>query len=307
MAENKLGHINERLSDVAINYPQGDFVGNVLFPEKPVNKGSDDYTIYTKDNLFQVVDDTISKRGSAREVQTSSSTASYTVRNRALKDFVPKEDVDNADDPLEPKIDATETVTAAVLLNREMRQAAIAMALSVNTATPGIKWDQANSTPVADMQAAADAMFVYPNVAVISRDVWNYLKYHEDLLALFQGGNVGYKIATPDMLATLLSIDAVYIAKARKNANKKAKSASLSYVWAKSVILARVNNGSGKNIQTFGKTFAQKLTGGKTFRVREWWDDSKGVEGGTHVQVEHRSIEKLISEDFGYYLSACIT
>jgi hypothetical protein len=97
------------------------------------------------------------------------------------------------------------------------------------------------------------------------------------------------------------------IGSARKNANKKPLDPSLSRVWGKSVILAYVDNRRGRDVQTFGKTFAQRLTGGQTFRTREWFDPTRGVEGGTWVQVEHRSVEKLISEDFGWYLSDCIS
>jgi len=308
MAEKKLGHINERLSDVAIQFPQDTFVGNNLFPEVPVNKGADEYTIFTKDNLFQVVDDTISKRGQARDVMHSSTTDEFVVKNRALRDFVAQEDIDNADDPLDPKIDSTETVTAAILLQREIRQQALAASLTVNTTTPGTKWDAANSTPIKDIEAAINAMFIRANTMILGRQVWDVLKFHPDLLAAFGGGYTGTKMASLDMLKGLFELDAVYVGGARKNTKKKPNTPSLSRVWGDGVHLAFVDNRKGRDVQTFGKTFAQKIgPRGQTFQTRTWRDESRGVGGGEFVQVEHRSVEKLVSEDFGYYISDTLT
>ena len=303
----KFGHINQRLTDIAIKYPTEEFVGNVLFPEMPVNKGSDLYTLFSRENLFKNVDDTISKRGQARDILIDSATAEYFVKNRALKGFVAKEDLDNADDPLEPKADTVEAVTRAVLLQREIRHAALAQSLTVNTSSPVTKWDQPNSTPIDDIEAAANAMWVRPNLLVFSLPVWNSLKFHAQIIAHFGGGNPSLKKVTQAMVAELFEVDRVVIAAARQNANKDPQAGDYSRIWGKGTHLAYVDQRKGRDVFTFGKTFAQKINGSRTFQVREWDDPSRGVGGGTWTQVEHRSIEKVISEDAGYYLSACIS
>lgn len=298
------GHINKRLSDVSIQTPQGEFVGQHLFPELPVDKGSDEYTIYDKGNLFKNVDDTMSKMSEAKLVQMAETNASYTCKDRALAGFVAQTDMDNADDPLNPKMDETEVVTSAILLNREIRHAALATSLS-NTSSPVTKWS-AGGTPVKDVQNAIDSLIVAPNTAIISKPVFDALKFNSDVLAKYQGGNTGIQKATIEMLKTLWDLDNIYIGDAQKNATKATKDPVLSRVWGKSMILARVSPRMSKKTQTLGWTFAQKINGRKTFQVREIDEPKKGVGGGMLIQVEHRSIEKIVAQDFGYHLSDCI-
>lgn len=302
----KVGHINQRLSDTAFAFKQENFAWSALFTEHPVDKGSDEYTVFDKGNLHKNVDDTMGKLTKARAIEIGETTTTYTVKNRALKGVIPQEDVDNADDPLNPKIDKTESVTSALLLAREIRAAALATGLATNTATPGVKWTFVAGDPVTDIEDAANGMFIRPNTAVISRDVWDKLKFNDKILAIIGGGFTGIKMATPDLFRDAFGLDTVVIAGARKNANKDPKVTSLTRVWGKDMVLAFVDPRKGRDVATFGRLFAQKLNGGRTFQTREWQDPNLGVGGATIVQVEHRSVEQLIAEDYGFVIKDAI-
>lgn len=303
---NKEGHINQRLSDIAFAYKQEGFAGQFLFPEHPVDKGADEYTQFSKGNMFKNVNDVMGKFSEANLVQMSEATATYVAKNYALKGRVAQEDINNADDVLQPKSDKVEVVTSALLLQREIRMQAVAASLTTNKATPSPLWSAGSSTPVLDIEAAANAMFIRPNTLIISRPVWDILKFHAEVLSFFGGGWTSTKMATIEMMKQLFGVDEVIIAGARKNAAKDPNAVALSRVWGKNVHLAFVDPRKGRDIQTFGKMFAQKLDGGKTFQTREWERPEMGVGGSVEVQVEHTSTEKLISEDFGYFLDGCI-
>lgn len=299
----KQGHIDQRLSDVSINYPQTGYVAQALFPERPVMKGSDIFTTYNKINLFQTPDDNVGKYAEANELKIGTGTDTYSVANRALKGFVAEEDRDNYDDPLNAEIDETEALTSAILNNREIRAHAVATSIS-NTSSPTTKWDDTGATPIADIQAAKNAMFMDPNIIVMSEEVWIVLKNHSTIIERFGGGFTNTKVVTLEMLAAIFEVDRIVVAKARKSTTKPKNAATLARIWGDDVILAYVDpRGLGRKRPTFGCLFAQKLGGGPTFRVRRWDAQEKGVGGATTIQVEHRSIEKVIAEDFGYYLS----
>lgn len=307
MAKTKHGHIDQRLSDVSINYPQTGYVAQVLFPERAVVKGADEFTTYNKINLFQTPDDNVGKYAEANELKIGTGTDTYSVRNRGLKGFISEEDRDNYDDPLNAEIDETEALTAAILNNREIRAHAAATAIS-NTSTPGTKWDAGGSDPVGDIQTAKDGMFADPNTIVMSKEVWVILKNHADIIARFGGGFTNTKVVTLEMLAAIFEVDRIVVASARKSTTKAPTAASLARIWSDDVVLAWVDpRGLGRKQPTFGALFAQKLGGGPTFRVRKWEAEEKGVGGATTIQVEHRSIEKVVAEDFGYYLSDVLT
>lgn len=304
MSETKKGHIDQRLTDVSIAYKNAEFVGGYLFPEKPVVKGADEFTVYKKGNAFQVVDDKMAKFGEASELQIATTTDTYSVKPYALKGFVAQEDIDNADDPLSPEADETEALTNAILLNREIRCATLA-ATNSNTAAASAKWDTANGDPVSDIEKACAAMFQRPNTIVISQPVWNAMKFNAKLLAYFGGGSQNLKMATAEMISALFGIQNVVIGGARKSGTKMPKDPSLSYVWGAGCYLGYVVAPALKQ-PTFGCLFSQKINGGSTFQVRKWFEEDRGVGGTSVVQVEHLSVEKIIAEDFGYYISACV-
>ena len=306
MAETKHGHIDQRLGDVSINYPQDDYVAQSLFPERPVMKGADIFTTYNKINLFQTPDDNVGKYAEANELKIGKGTDTYSVKNRALKGFISEEDRDNYDDPLNAEIDETEALTAAILNNREIRAHAAATAIS-NTSSPSTKWDNAGD-PIGDIQDAKTSMEGDPNIIVMSEEVWIVLKNHSDIIARFGGGFTNTKVVTLEMLAMIFEVDRIVVSKARKSTTKAPTAASLSRIWSDDVVLAWVDpRGVGRKRPTFGALFAQRLGGGPTFRVRKWEAEEKGVGGADVVQVEHRSVEKVIAEDFGYYISDVLT
>jgi len=306
----KFGHIDKRLTDISIQYNQSEFVGQELFPEMPVKKGSDKYLVYAKGNQFQQVDDNLSKNSQANEVQMAFSDETYSVKDYGLKGYVTPEDIANADDPLQPEADEVEVLTSTILLKREIRAKAVCDGMSTNTASPSTKWTFSAGTPVTDIEAGANAMFRRPNIMIVSRPVWDKMKFNADIIAKIGGGFTGLKVATTDMVAQLFGLEKVIVADSKKDANIQPQSASLSYVWGKSVVLAYVDKRNSKKIVTFGRLFSQKLTAnggmGRTFQVRTWEDPSTGLGGRKVIQVEHASVEKLISEDFGYHLTDCI-
>ncbi len=294
----KEGHINKRLSDVSFKFPQEGFAASAIFTDHPVDKGSDEFTIMDKGNAFKNADDTMSKMGQARVLQYGENTDNYSTKGRAFRSFVSSEDMRNADDPLMPRMEATEDLTSAILLQKEIRAIAL-IATIANSTTPGTKWNAGGSTPVADIEASANTVFLRPNLAVIGRDTWDVLKFHSDVLALIGGGFTGIKKATPELFRDAFEYDQVIIAGSRKNAAKDPNTPALSRVWADQYFHAFVNPAKGKNIQTFGRFFTQKLSGNRTFQVREIDDPLTGIGGGLWVQVEHSSQEKIILEEFG--------
>ena len=128
------------------------------------------------------------------------------------------------------------------------------------------------------------------------------------IIEKFGGGFTNTKVVTLEMVAAIFEVDKIIVASARKSSTKPKNAASLSRIWSDDVILAWVDpRGLGIKRPTFGSLFAQKLGGGPTFRVRKWPNPDKGVGGADTIQVEHRSVAKVIAEDFGYYLSNVLT
>jgi len=302
----KQGHIDQRLTDVSINFPQMGYVAQDIFPEVPVMKGSNIYTTYDKINLFQTPDDSVGKYAEANEVKLGTGTDTYSVSNRALKGYVSEEDRDNYDDPLNAEIDETEVLTAAILNNRELRAFALATSIA-QTAAPSTKWD-VGGDPIGDINDGILSMFQDPNIMIIGKRPWFTLRNHPDIIARFGGGFTNTKNVTQEMVASIFGLDRVIVSDVRKSTTKPKVAAALARVWDTQVMLIFNDpRGLGRKQPTFGSLFAQRLGGGPTFRVRKWLSEEKGIGGADTIQVEHRSIEKVVAADFGFHISAVIT
>jgi len=303
--ENKKGHFNQRLSGVAYAFKQDEFVGQMLMPEVPVTHGSDDYTIFEKGNMFKQPSDVMGKRSRSNRVTANDSFDTFVTKPRALHEDVPMADIMEADDPLQPRVTATEVITAALLLKREIRIHDLAATLTgASTTTPTTKWDLASSDPITDIETAIHAMFRRANTMVIGRLAWDVLRFHPAVLSAIGGGFIGNKKVTTEMIGDLFDVSNVAIGEARKDTAKSPNTPSLSRVWVDEIFLAHVDpRTQGRDIMTFGTVFARKLRSGMTFNTRTWTDPSIGIEGAEIIQVEHDSVEKIVASEFGHFLS----
>jgi hypothetical protein len=303
----KQGHIDQRLTDVSVQYKNGEFVAQQFCPEVPVKFGSDKYTTYDKGNMFISKDDTMSKEGEANIIQGGTSTATYSVNDYGLKSFVNDTDRRNADAPLNPEIDVTEMLMQAIMLQREIRVAALFAGLGSSLyTTPGTKWAPTTGTPVTDIDTVIASMFYPPKIMGIVQTVWDKIKRNTEVLALIGGGNPAIKMATAQMFKDYFQLDNFFIINNKKNTAKAGNTASLSQVWGNSVAMAYVNPTMNVKSATFGKIFAQRQSNGATFQVRKWEDPNRGVGGSTVIQVEHQSTEKVVCTDLGAMLHTCL-
>lgn len=303
----KQGHIDQRLSDVSVQYKNDAFIGDAFCPEVPVKFGSDKFTTYDKGNMFINKDDTLAKEGEAPLIQGGTDTDTYSVMDHGLKGIVNSTDRRNADNPLNPEIDTTEMLMSAIMIQREIRIAALFAGLGSSLyTTPSTKWTPTAGTPITDIETVIASMFRQPNVMAIAKPVWDKIKRNTEVIALLGGGITTLKQATTAMFMDYFQLDRFEIVNCKYNSAKAGNTASLSQIWGKSVAFAYVDRSAGIKGCTFAKLFAQRQDNGQTFQVRRWEDPNRGVGGSTVIQVEHQSIEKVVCSDLGGMLYTCI-
>src|ERR1700704_4925075 len=117
-------HVNRPLTNMSLAYIQSEtaFVASRVFPMVPVDKKSDRYFIYTKDDWFR--DD-----ATLRAPNTESAGGGYDLDNTPTyvcqvyayhKDIDEQEEA-NSDVPLNPERDATRFVTRKLLIRQEIQ------------------------------------------------------------------------------------------------------------------------------------------------------------------------------------------
>ncbi len=301
-------HVDAGLTNLSVKYQNDELIGNDLSPELIVKKMSDFYYIYGKED-FKVRDDIRIPGTEAQEIYHTYTTSSYICEAHSLKEKVPDEVKDNADDPLDPEFDATELVTNNILLNREKRIATLARTAgnygAGMTSSPAVLWSTATtSDPVRDIlriaaKAVHASIFKKPNTIVIPYEVALVLSWHADIRDLV-------KHTHPDLL---MVADGIILPKtlwgmkvlmpgAGENTAAMGQTESLGYIWGKDVIVAYVNPSSGLRKLTFMQTFQWKSR-----EVSKWYEQKIK---STWVQCEEWSTEKMISNVAGYLLTTCI-
>lgn len=247
-------HVDRPLTNISVAYVQdaSAFVAGRVFPPVPVQKQSDRYFVYLKEDWFR---DEAEERAPATESAGGKyeidNTPTYFCRKYAFHKDVTEEDRVNADSPLAPNRDAAEFVTQKMLLRRELVWAnsyftngVWATDLTGVAAAPGanefLQWDVANSTPIQDvsegkMQIASQTGFK-PNTLVLGANVYEALRNHDDILGRIVFTQRGY--VTADILAQLFDVDRLVVGWAVQNSARKGAAEDTDFLMGNHALLA---------------------------------------------------------------------
>lgn len=250
------------------------FVAGKIFPAVPVQKEYD--KIYTLDK-GDFTRNTMQKRAPGTEsagigynVDTNSE---YRTSVWAIHNNIADQIRANADAAVNLEASATELLTKAALINREVNFASSFMASGKwNTQLTGVsgspstnqfkQWNDPASTPIEDVQNARTTVHLSsggfaPNKMVMGRSVYNALKVHPDILDLikYQGTPANPAQVTLNALAALFDLDEVVITEAVYNTALEGAANTFSYVSDKAALLVYTPASAGLNVPASGYTF----------------------------------------------------
>ena len=297
--------VDPALSNVSIKFSNDTFIAEKIFPNLAVAKQSGKFYTYDKSNLR--VDKTVRALGAgANEVEHSATTASYVTDDHALKEFVPQEIQDQADAALDPLIDATETVTEKLMLDKELALSTL-LANTANvtqnvTLSGTSQWsDYTNSDPVSDVRTARTvvhaATFKKPNTLFMGKQVFDVLCDHPQILERVKYSQLG--VVTAELMARVFQVEQIIVGEAGYNSANEGQTDSLSYVWGKHAWLAFITPRAGLRQVTFGYTFTYAT------RVVERWNDQDRK--GTYVRVGNDNyVQKIVAVGAGYLIKTAV-
>lgn len=299
-------HVNSALSNISVKYRNPGYIADKVFPVVKVNKRSDVYYVYNREDSFTVPDTKLAPSGFANEIDWGLSQDNYSVRDYALADFVDDTTVANADNPIRPLVDTTENLTDLMWLNYEKRVADIAFSAATYDANhkanlAGSEWDSLTGDPIKDIEEGMlKTQPVTPNTLVLGFRAWKALRRHPDILkAVKTSGQLGKDrgLARQEEVAELFGLKQVLVGMSQRNSAKLGQPATYEFIWNKDALLAFVPESPGIKQPTLGFTFEFMPR-----EVQEIREEKRGLKGGTLVKVTHSSDEKLVAADVGYFL-----
>ena len=310
-------HVDAILTNISVAYMQKaeNFIADKVFPVVPVDKQSDKYFKYTKNDWLrdeaQLRADGTESVGSGYNITTET----YSAEVYAIHKDVGDQTRANADAPINVDREAAEFVTHRLLTRREIQfvndfmqggvwgETASGVAASPTTGEFTQWSNYTDSDPIEDIEAGKAAILSVTgyeaNTLVLGYDVFRALKHHPDLVDRIK--YTSSQTITEDMLARMFDIERVLVSKSVRATNAEGAAEAYSFTTGKTALLAHVaptpgllTPSAGYTMQWTGVSGGLGLTiGTSSFRLESL--------KATRIEAELAFDNKVVSSDLGYF------
>ena len=327
-------HIDQPLTNLTIAYvqDQANFIADKVFPVVGVDKQSDKYYIYDRDNMNRTGDvQALAPRTEVNRIGMSLSEGSFYADVYGLGMDFDQQTLANEDAALDIRAAGAQTLTNRLLIHREEQFATNFFATSIwgteytgvanadnDTAAEVTQWsDYTNSTPIVDVTTARRTMQLKsggfkPNTMVVGKEVRDILINHPDILARLNGGATVTNTAliTNAKLAEIFEVENFYVMEAVKNSSAEGVAESNAFIGGKAALLVHSPASAGLMTPAAGVTFAwNNLQGVNNLgvTVESFSDDAlKRQQVAEHIQVKMSYDMKVTGADLGVFFNTVV-
>jgi len=307
-------HVDAILTNISVAYMQqaANFVAPQIFPIVPVDKKSDKYFTYTKNDWFrdeaQLRADGTESAGGGYNISTSSYSADVWAFHKDVGDQVRA----NADAPINPDREAAEFVTNRLLMKMETTFMTKYFTTSIwdTDSTPTNLWDvYTSSDPIDDIETGKQTILsktgYEANTLVLGYKVFKALKNHPDIVDRVK--YTSSSTVTTDMLARMFEVDRVVIAKSVKATNNEGATGVYAFNAGNHALLTHAAKTPGLLQPSGGYVFS-------------WTGVSQGLGatiGTSRFRMEHLKADriegemgfdmKVVASDLGYFFNGAVS
>ena len=308
-------HVDQPLTNLAIDFVNGGFVANDLFPVFPVDKESDKYYLFTRREAFQASRALRAPNAPAAVKEWSLTTGSFACDEYALAGYIGDRERGNADAIIDLDGKTTLDLMQDLLLGQEIRVATIVTDTAVltqnTTLSGGNQWGTDTSDPLGAVRTGRAAIHAAtgknPTIMVVGRQVHDQLVDHPDLVERIKHSQLG--VVTPQLMAQLFEVDQYRVAEAIKDtANEGQSSATLSYAFGKNCVLAYVDPSPGPRTLSLGWTFSKRRAMGaggqpSSILVKRFRNEPAAADV---IEASQIVVERLVSLNCGYLIKDAV-
>jgi len=309
MPQAKDMHIDVPLSNLAIQLGSGGgFVADIVFPVLSVQKESDKYYIFEREEISDDVQTLRADGAEADEIEWSTTTDTYSAEEYALRHLVTRRSLENADSPLRPKQTATRKLLGKIRLGIEKRiNALINNTTTFENASPSTKWDDTSPTIEKDVDDGKLAFVKQcghePTHIIIPKDVSKVVKRDSTVreLVKYTQSNL---LVNGDLPPTLWNMKVV-IPGALQNEAAPGLTESIDFIWDDdNVILAYVDPNPALDVCSLGYQFRKAQEGKLDIVVTTYLVPNRK---GEMVEVSVINDEEIVCTECGYILNNVLT
>lgn len=314
--------VHATLTAIAIGYRNAadSLIADQVMPRIPVMSEEYKWTEYPLDETFTVPNTLVGRRGRVERVEFSGVERAGRTRDYGLEDGIPISDINAAAamrarnlGVFDPEARAAEGLTNLILLDREVRVAAVVQnplnyAPSRRLVLSGSdQLSHPDSKIIDTVKNVCQATLIHrPNTVVMSRDSWTSISSHPELVNAIRGNVTSKGIITPDEFVRLFSgegLKRLLIGEGFVNTARRGQPLALNRVWGKSIeflyLDQNVRPEQGGVTWGFTAQYGTRIAG-------SWEDKNVGLEGGKVVRVGEKVEEQVVAKDVGFILQNAV-
>lgn len=230
-------HVDQLMSEIAINYRPSGMIADAIAPIVEVGKETDIYPVFSRAEAFSIEDDLRARGQPAKRITRSVSSASYLAKNYALAQPVYIEDRANMDAALQFELEtgAARYLVDKLTLNWDRRVLnTVGSASNVSTGfLCGSSWvGPTNGDPISQiwkaMEQQQNVTAQKPNSILFGWRAWNYFRRNVNARNYVLGTNNGGGAVTRTAAQEAFEVDRLLVAGAFYNTANEAQAEALS-------------------------------------------------------------------------------
>ena len=325
-------HIDAPLTNLTLAYAQSQdaFVAGKVFPIVGVDKQSDKYYIYSRQEMNRTGDvKKLAPRTEVERIGMSVSNDNYFADVYGLGMDFDEQTLANEDASLDIRAAGAQTLTMRMLVHREEQFVTNFFSDSIwaseytgKASTPStnevIQWsDFTGSDPIINVTDAATTMQLKsggfrPNTMVVGRQVHDALINHPDILGRLDGGATvtNTALVTKAKLAEIFEVENYYVMDSVKNIAAEGAAESNQFIGGKSALLTYTPSTAGLMTPAAGLTFAWNSVPGVNnlgITVESFSDDAlKRQQIAEMIQVKMSYDMKVTAPELGFFFKTIV-
>ena len=274
--------ISKALTNLTINYTNGDFIAQDLLKDIPVMSESDQYYVYSSDR--QLPETSRANGALANMVTWEVSTAAYHLTEHSLKDVITGRDLDNAESQLQLRKVTVENLMEKILLRQEYEMQKVLFTtttFSSNgtlTSATSMRYVTTTSAPIQQALSACSVILrdsgMKPNKIATNFHGFMSLKENLNIIDRYKYTQKG--ILTKELLAAAFDVDEFHVGTTSYNPAKEGEDLSMNTIHPSDFLIGYFAPAPGLRTRTAATIF-RKSNFGAPMMVKNW--KSEDIDG----------------------------
>lgn len=327
-------HLDVPLTNLTLAYaqPADGFIADKVFPIVDVDRQSNKYYIYDRENFNRSGNRRPLAPGTeVEEVGMSISNDNYYADVFGLGTSFDEQTLANEDAALEIRAAQAQMLTTQLMVDREKDFVTKFFSDNIwgtnwdgvanadnDTAAEVTNWDDyTNSTPIVDVRRLARTIQLKsggfkPNTMVVSKQVRDVLVDHPDILARLNGGATVTNTAliTDAKLAEIFEVERFFVMEAIENTAAEGATESNAFIGGNHVLLCYTPSSAGLMSPAAGLTFAWNSIPGASrlgITVESFTGDFLRIKQiAEKIQVKMAYDMKIVGADLGGFINSVL-